>query len=255
VIVNRLWQHHFGRAIVATPSDFGSQGALPTHQELLDFLASELIRNGWHLKEIHRLILTSSAYRQSSELDSAKLKADPDNLLIWHHPRQRLEGEAIRDVMLSISGMMDATMFGPGSLDEGQKRRSIYFQIKRSQLIPMMSLFDGPDSLQGLPIRSTTTIAPQALALMNNSHVQEYAKGFAKRLLPQAEGSVAEAVKSGYLIALSRPVGADDLADAISFIETQAKSYRDAGHVDALELALADFCQAVMSLNEFIYIE
>ena len=160
VIVNRIWQHHMGRGIVATPSDFGTQGSAPSHPRLLDWLASELIRNQWQLKPIHRLILNSSVYKQSSDTNEARLTQDSENTLFWHHQELRLEGEVIRDAMLAISGQMDATMFGPGTLEPDMKRRSIYFFIKRSQLIPMMTLFDGPDTLQGIAVRSNTTVAP-----------------------------------------------------------------------------------------------
>src|SRR5262249_28234691 len=125
VIVNRLWQHHMGRGIVATPSDFGTQGERPTHPELLDWLAGELIRNGWRLKPIHKLIMTSKAYMQSSANDPARAKIDRDNKLCWRFNRRRLEAEIVRDSMLSVSGLLDENMFGPGTLDESMKRRSI----------------------------------------------------------------------------------------------------------------------------------
>ncbi|HEV7223138.1 MAG TPA: DUF1553 domain-containing protein, partial [Pirellulales bacterium] len=163
VIVNRLWQHHLGQGIVATASDFGAQGEPPTHPELLDWLAAELIRNGWRLKPIHRLIMTSAVYLESSADDPAKAALDPANKLVWRRPPRRLEAEIIRDSILSVGGLLDERMFGPGTLDENQKRRSIYFFIKRSKLIPMMVLFDAPDSLSGIGVRPNTTIAPQAL--------------------------------------------------------------------------------------------
>ena len=178
VIVNRLWQHHFGRGLVATPSDFGAQGLRPTHPELLDWLAGELIRDGWRLKSIHKLIMTSATFMESSDYDADRGKLDPENFLCWRRTRQRLEAEVIRDAMLAVSGTLDETMFGPGSLDEGQHRRSIYFTIKRSKMIPMLALFDAPDTLQSAGTRPITTVAPQALWMMNNPQVQECAKAF-----------------------------------------------------------------------------
>ncbi|MCA9071626.1 MAG: DUF1553 domain-containing protein, partial [Planctomycetaceae bacterium] len=142
VIVNRLWQHHMGRGIVSTPSDFGSQGTRPTHPELLDFLANELIRGGWKLKPIHKLILTSAVYRQSGEDNLIAAKVDPENHLWWHRGATRLEAEVIRDALLSVSGSLDQTMFGKGSLDQENPRRSVYLTVKRSSLIPILQLFD-----------------------------------------------------------------------------------------------------------------
>jgi mono/diheme cytochrome c family protein len=255
VIVNRLWQHHIGRGIVATPSDFGAQGERPTHPELLDWLAGELIRQGWHLKPIHKLIMTSAVYTQTSEYDTARASLDPDNTLSWRRSNRRLEAEAIRDAMLATSGTLDATMFGPGSLDEGQRRRSIYFTTKRSQLIPILLLFDAPDSLQGTGDRPSTTIAPQALLMMNNPHVQGYARAFARRLVPAYGASPSEAVRAGYWIALGRVPDEDERADTVAFLAEQVESYRGRGPAEAVELALADFCRTLMSLNEFLYVE
>ncbi len=182
VIVNRLWQHHLGRGIVATTSDFGTQGTRPTHPELLDWLAIELVHGGWRLKPIHKLILTSAVYLESDTSDPARASADPDNLLCWHRSGKRLEAEIIRDALLSASGVLDSQMFGSGTLDETMRRRSIYFFVKRSQLVPMMTLFDAPDSLQDIALRPTTMVAPQALLMMNSPIVRGYAEGFAARV-------------------------------------------------------------------------
>ena len=135
MIVNRLWQHHMGRGIVATPSDFGIRGERPTHPELLDCLANELIRNGWKLKPIHKLIMTSAVYQQARPTRRG-CKLDRDNTLFWRRPAQRLEAEVDPRLLLAISGQLDATMYGPGTLDETSKRRSIYFTVKRSKLMP-----------------------------------------------------------------------------------------------------------------------
>jgi hypothetical protein len=255
VIVNRLWYYHMGRGIVATPSDFGKTGERPTHSELLDWLASELIRNEWRLKPIHKLIMTSAVYTQSNSIDERRLAADRDNTLFWHRPGRRLEAEVIRDSMLAVSGSLDATQFGPGTLDPKHRRRSIYFFVKRSQLVPMITLFDGPDTLQDLPCRVSTTIAPQALMLMNNSIVRERAVEFARRLKPAADSSLADAIRLAYEITLSRAPAPDELIDAEAFLNEQSTAYRKAGKADAADLALADFCQTLMSLNEFVYVE
>jgi hypothetical protein len=244
-----------GRGIVATPSDFGSRGEPPTHPELLDWLAAELIRNGWRLKPIHKLIATSSVYLQSSRWDEEKAKLDPDNHLFWRRLPHRLEAEVIRDALLAVSGTLDPRMFGPGTLDPSTNRRSIYFTVKRSKLMPMMQVFDAPEALGGVAQRPTTTIAPQALLLMNNPNVRAYAKAFAKRIAGNSGTPPEVVVRSGYLTALARSPAPEELAEGISFIKQQIDSYSAAGKTNAGELAFADFCQILMCLNEFVYVE
>jgi hypothetical protein len=255
VIVNRLWQHHFGRGIVSTPNDFGARGAAPLHPELLDWLAGELIRCGWKLKEMHRLIMTSAVYMQSSGFDEASSAIDRENALLWRKSPTRLEAEVIRDSLLAASGLLDKTMLGRGTLDESTRRRSIYFTIKRSKLIPMMLTFDAPDALSSAGERSTTTVAPQALILMNNDNTRSFAKAFARRIAPDAAADLAGVVRSAYVIALARQPTDEELADGLAFLATQAASYQSAGRADARELALADFCQVLLCLNEFVYVE
>jgi hypothetical protein len=255
VIVNRLWQHHMGRGLVATPSDFGVRGEKPTHPELLDWLATELIAGGWKLKSIHKLIMTSAVYQQDSRSDETRLAADRDNRLYWRRPVRRLEAEAIRDSLLAVSGVLDTRMYGPGTLDEGSKRRSIYFTVKRSKLMPMMVVFDMPDALTSMGERPTTTIAPQALYLLNDPQVRTYAHAFARRVGPDAKTSAENSVTAAYRIALGRPPTAEELADALSFVKNQAESYAAAGKADARELALTDFCQTLMCLNDFVYVD
>ncbi len=247
VIVNRLWQHHMGRGIVTTVSDFGHRGDPPSHPELLDFLASELIRNEWKLKPIHKLIVTSAAYQESSARDEVKVKADPENKLFGHFPVRRLDAEVIRDSTLFVGGLLDESMYGPGTLDEGSKRRSIYFTMKRSKLIPSLVVFDAPDGTAGVGERTSTTIAPQSLHLMNSPQVRAAAKGFAKRLLGDGTVSNADAITRAYRMALCRPPTADERADAVGFLKDRAGPDRQA--------AMADFCQVLFCLNEFLYAE
>jgi mono/diheme cytochrome c family protein len=255
VIVNRLWQHHIGRGIVATPSDFGVQGDRPTHPELLDWLAGELVRNEWRLKPIHKLIMQSAAYRESPAFDEARAAIDPDNKLCWRHARSRLEAEVLRDALLAASGTLDETMFGPGTLDESSRRRSIYFTIKRSQLIPLMVLFDSPEPLQGIGARSATTIAPQALALMNNARIRDCARAVSDRLSAGGEQALEQQIRGGYRLVLLREPDSQELRDSQSFIQAQVDSYRATGRADAQKAALADFCQALLNLNEFVFVE
>ncbi len=255
VIVNRLWQHHMGRGIVGTPSDFGEQGEPPTHPELLDWLARELIRHGWRLRPIHKLIMTSSVYRQSADRPADKVKADSENHLLWHRPRQRLQAELIRDAMLAVSGTLDPRPFGPGTLDPNHKRRSIYFFVKRSRLVPQMVLFDAPDALQGMDRRPTTTVAPQALLVLNGPQVRSFAEAFARRISPREATPLPDAVRSGYRIALGREPSAEELSDSVQFVREQMESYRAGTPSNPRQTALADFCQVLLGLNEFIYVD
>jgi hypothetical protein len=271
VIVNRLWQHHFGQGLVATPNDFGVQGTRPTHPELLDWLAGELIRGGWRLKPMHKLIMTSATYRQTSHrprpLAAGQSTADSENDLLRHQNVRRLEAEAIRDSLLAVSGALDPAMFGPGTLDEGHRRRSIYFTIKRSKLVPMMQLFDQPEPLVSIGSRPSTTIAPQALALVNSPHIRGYAHQFARRLLASYRQSPAAAVRQGYIAAVYRAPDAEDLAASVAFLAAQEKRYagqqsatgngenRSVTTGNPTELALADFCQVLFGLNEFVFVE
>ena len=253
VIVNRLWQHHMGRGIVATPSDFGTRGELPTHPELLDWLAAELIRHQWELKPLHRQMLTSSVYRQSCDIDESRASIDRENKLLWHRARRRLEAEIIRDAILATSGQLNDRLYGPGQLDEGHRRRSLYFTVKRSQLMPSMTVFDAPDGTTPVSERPQTTIAPQALLLMNNQNVREASRQFAIRLRPIAETSLDEAVRLGYLTTVSRTPGIDELASAIDFLRQQKAAYSTTDPNESLTRALVDFCQVLFCLNEFIY--
>ena len=255
VIVNRLWQHHFGRGLVATPNDFGLQGTKPSHPELLDWLATELIRNGWHLKPIHHLMLASATYQQSAQLDATRLAADPANLLYSRRTPERLQAEAIRDSLLSVSGVLDTTQYGPGSLDSASRRRSIYFTVKRSQMIPAMQAFDAPEPLVSQGTRPTTTVAPQALWLMNNPHVRSWAAAFAQRFVQDANRSSDDAIQRAYSLALNRPPTPMELTDAREFLDQQMNRYRSEQKKDAREQAFTDFAQVVLSLNEFIYVD
>ena len=255
VIVNRLWQHHFGQGLVATPNDFGVQGAKPSHPELLDWLASQLIQNGWRIKPMHALILSSATYQQGSKTDPAALKLDPGNTLVSHRSPQRLQAEAIRDSLLFVSGTLDTNMFGPGTLDEASRRRSIYFTVKRSQLIPAMQVFDAPEPLVSQGTRPTTTVAPQALLLMNSRHVRSWAESFAKRCSTDQGISLTTSITKAYSLALSRAPSKDERTEALRFIERQTTRYRAEGKTDAPQRALIDLAQVVLSLNELIYVE
>jgi mono/diheme cytochrome c family protein len=252
VIVNRIWQHHFGRGLVATPNDFGTAGERPSHPELLDWLANDLVEHGWQLKRLHHLIMNSSVYMQSAEFDEARAEIDRENTLIWRWQPRRLEAEAIRDSLLAVSGRLDSTMYGPGSLDENMTRRSIYFFIKRSQLIPTMMLFDWPEHLVSIGQRSSTTIAPQALMLMNS----EQGRACALALASQLPGlSQSDAIHSAYQRVFARSPNAQEASLALAFLKKQAALYQQREIAQAQHTALVDFCQSLMCMNEFVYIE
>ena len=214
-----------------------------------------MIEGGWRLKDLHKLIMTSAVYMQSTEKDEVRSASDPDNLLIWHQRRSRLEAEIIRDAMLAASGQLDRTQFGPGTLDESHRRRSIYFTIKRSQLVPSMMLYDAPDSLTSLGQRATTIVGPQALAMLNNEQVVAYAAAFARRLLGGDVVKPEENIRRAYQIALARPPDAEELSDALDFLSRSRSLYESSGHEKPAEQALADFCQVLFCLNEFLYAE
>jgi hypothetical protein len=166
-----------------------------------------------------------------------------------------LEAEVIRDAILSVSSQLDDRLYGPGRLDEGHQRRSLYFTMKRSQLIPSMTVFDAPDGTTPVADRSETTIAPQALLLMNNPHVRDASQKFAAKLLPVARGSLESAVRLGYLTAVSREPTVEELVNSVQFLASQSASYSPTESDARLAKGLEDFCQVLFCLNEFVYVE
>jgi hypothetical protein len=250
VIVNRLWQHHMGHGIVGTPNDFGVQGDAPTHPELLDYLARELIKNGWRLKPIHKLIMTSAVYMQSNKVNPTNLTLDSQNHLWWRHPTRRLEAEAVRDNILAVGGTLDPKMYGPGTLDGNSPRRSVYLTVKRSQMIPLLQMFDVPEALQSIGERSVTTVPTQSLAFMNSPLVRGAAQKLAVRVRAKTD---AESIDKAYLIALARRPTDAERQRMSGFIAREAKSYGKMPQ--ARDQALTDFCQVLLCLNEFIYVD
>ncbi|MDA0347949.1 MAG: DUF1549 domain-containing protein [Verrucomicrobia bacterium] len=250
VFVNRIWHYHFGRGLVATPSDFGKQGGDPSHPELLEWLAHDFVEHGWDVKRLQKQIMTSAVYRQTSAVDPSKAQADVENTLLWRFPGRRVEAEVIRDSLLQVSGLLDRTQFGPGTRDPDMLRRSIYFFIKRAALIPEMTLFDWPEHLVGIGQRASTTIAPQALEFLNGTQTRRFAEGLAKRL-SKDEGVEAQ-IKLAYQIVLNRFPKQEEITMGIEFLQTQQAVYRDQGFDE--NKALIDYCQSLLSLNEFLYI-
>ena len=249
VIVNRLWHHHFGRGLVGTPSDFGTRGERPTHPDLLDWLATALLRNKWRLKPVHKLIMMSATYRlafrgaAAEEAFVQNSNRDPGNRLLWRREPRRLDAEAIRDNLLSVGGRLDLEMFGPGTLKQNGPRRSIYLTIKRSRLIPWLQLFDAPDSLQGVGQRQATTTAPQGLAMLNSPLVDSCVAGMVARLREKHLDNLEDYIREGFLLA----VGREPLAEET----TLCRELLVPGNPDAKR----DFCQMLLCLNEFIVVE
>lgn len=270
-IVNRLWQHHFGQGLVRTPNDFGLQGDTPSHPELLDWLAGELIRSGWRLKHIHRLILNSAAYRLSTDNDPTRRGLDPEDRLVWRRRPLRLEAEALRDSILAVSGSLNEKMYGPAvrpsipveatltrskdkwpaNVVEGAEtwRRSVYVFAKRSVRLPWFETFDAPDGNTSCGRRVPTTVPTQALALMNEPFVREQARRFAARLTAsETQAGSSAQVKLAYRIALGRFPSGSELDAAVTFLE---QSEDPAGRYTAL----VDFCHVLFTLNEFMFVD
>jgi hypothetical protein len=260
VIVNRLWHHHFGRGITATPNDLGTQGEAPTHPELLEWLAGRLVEGGWGLKQIHRLIVTSATYRQAGKVQEAKRAKDPDNKLLWCRTPVRLEGESIRDALLLVAGMLDTKMYGPGTLDVKSPRRSVYLTIKRSQPVSLLQVFDQPEPVLSVGARGTATVPTQALTMMNSPFVRMAAEGLATRAREAVGIGSAPAGAAGesvidycFTVALSRKPRPAELARFTSLLAArQQAAGTDPKRQDA---ALADICHLMLCLNEFVYVD
>jgi len=247
VYVNRVWQYHFGRGLVATASDFGVKGAKPSHPELLDWLASELLRTG-STKHVHRLIVSSSTYRQASTGDAANAKRDPENQYFWRWSPRRLEAEAIRDSYLAVSGELDRKLGGPGdTADDKSLRRSVYLFQKREAPPKVQALFDGPIGMtESCAKRQMTTVALQPLYLLNSNFSVERAKALATRVAKAAGDDRDRQIATTFRLALGRTPDAQEIALGRRFFERLASQP---------ESALAHYCQAIMNLNEFVYLE
>jgi hypothetical protein len=272
VLANRLWQYHFGRGIVRSPNNFGLQGDRPTHPELLDWLAAELVRHGWRLKPLHRLILTSNAYRMSSRGNPAALAADPANDLFWRFDMRRLSAEEIRDSILAVTGTLSLKQYGPGvyvdipkevlagqsmpgngwgkSPPEEQARRSVYIHVKRSLLTPILERFDAAETDRSSPVRFTTTQPTQALLMLNSEFLDKQAELFARRLRREAGPDVKEQVVLALRLATTRSPSGAEVRRGVQLIK--ALQRQDGASVDA---ALKYFCLVVLNLNELVYLD
>lgn len=252
MIVNRLWQHHLGEGIVSTPNDFGAQGQRPTHPELLDWLAAELIKGGWKLKPIHKLIMLSATYQQGHEVTPENLKIDPSNQFLWYFKPQRLEAEIIRDALLAVGGNLEARMYGPSIMDD-TPRRSVYLRVKRSELIPFMTVFDAPEPTQSIGARIDTTVPTQALTMMNSPFVRQQAEKLAARIKPQADKSLPEAIDAAYRLTFGRAPNETESQRMLAFIDSQKVAL--GGAPADVDRALVEFCHVLLCLNEFVYVD
>ena len=247
VLVNRLWQHHFGEGIVRTPSNFGRLGEPPTHPELLDWLARRFIESGWSVKAMHRLILGSAAYQQSSLASRDAMEKDPDNRLLGRQNRRRLEAEAFRDALLSTAGTLDPSRGGPADPDPGSRRRMIYLRVSRTSRSPFESLFDGADPTAHTDRRTVSTVAPQALFLLNHPFVLEQAAALARRVLsPDLRDPAARLDRLCRLLYGRR---------ATSEETPLARQVLDQFSADGEEKAWTELARVLLCTNEFVTLD
>ena len=287
VMANRIWHYHFGQGVVGSPSDFGAMGQRPTHPELLDWLSSEFVRSGWDMKHMHKLIVMSNTYQQSSAHNEVAAKADSRNRLLWKFPRQRLEGEVIRDSSLAVAGLLNGKVGGPSVYPElpvgagtprgGWKtakdpadanRRSIYIFVRRNARFPMMEVFDMPDTHESCGRRNITNTAPQALTMLNDKVSYEWSQAFATRVLKSAGLDDKAQVEQAYRLAYGRRPDGWEKDTAMTFFDQHGKLLAErrsrneelalpsevpAGMDPARAAALVDFCHMLLNSNEFVY--
>jgi hypothetical protein len=287
VIVNRVWQHHFGKGIAASSSDLGFKGEQPANPQLIDWLATEFVREGWSLKKLHKTIMLSATYQQSSQFRADAAQRDPEDKLLWRYPRQRLEGEVIRDAALYVSGNLNPKMGGPSIYpelpngmekaggwrvskeQEERNRRSIYIFVKRNLRYPMFETFDMPDTHESCARRNCTTSPLQALSMMNDALTLEWARGFASRVLSQAGPDRRNQIDCAYRIAFGRlPTDSEcSLVDHFFSEHSQIIEQRLRGNelvalpdempasISLVQAAtLEDFCHMLLNSNEFVYL-
>jgi hypothetical protein len=283
VIVNRVWQYHFGEGLVRTPSDFGTMGEAPTHPELLDWLAEWFVKEGWSIKKLHRLILTSNTYRMSKQWNKEYAEEDPEDRLLWRVPYRRLEVEAIRDSILAVSGRLNPKMGGPsmfplipkealeGSSDPDKiwkasdekeaSRRTVYACVKRSMVVPLLEVLDLCDSARSAAKRNVTSVAPQALTLFNSEFVNRQAKYLAERLKKEVGDDPEKQIEKAYRLASCRPPSKKESERLAGFLQDEsAKLIKEAEKTkkpldpkNAREAALVQACRVIFNLNEFVY--
>lgn len=262
VMVNRIWQYHFGQGLVVTPNDFGRMGGRPSHPELLDYLANEFVQSGYSVKHMHRLILNTNTWKQASDTVNAKaVEKDPENKLLWKYSRRRLSAEELRDAALAVSGNLNPKMGGPSIMipierelvdalykptqwqvhpdPSEHKRRSIYLIAKRNLHLPMMEVFDAPDGLVSCPRRESSTHAPQALELLNGRFSNDQAEVLAEKLKKRSGGKLERMVDEAYLLLAGRKPNVKERQIGIEF---------------AKQVSAKEFALGMLNLNAFLYV-
>ena len=287
VIVNRIWQHHFGHGLVRTPGDFGVRGEHPSHPMLLEYLAHDFVENGWRIKRLQRMILRSAVWQQGSSPTNAETSTgsinpstvDPSNRLLWKMTPRRLEAEAMRDAMLVISGTLSLEAGGPGFKpyippeanvarniqggdypknapdDATTRRRSVYMFHKRLVPYPLFQAFDRPDLMTSCARRQNTTVAPQAIALLNDRFVRSVSRDFAKRLVRSSGDDERQLVEAAFQLSFCRSPNDIEMAASTSFIQAQTKNRKSRKDKNQRLEAITDFCQSLFGLNEFVYVD
>jgi hypothetical protein len=282
VMVNRLWLHSFGKGLVPSPENFGVSGEPPSHPELLEWLGGEFARNGWRVKPVLKLLMTSTAYRQASHRDATAAdkaadpeKVDPSNSLYWHMPLRRLEAEVVRDAILTVSGQLDPAAGGPpvrtlaradGMVVVDAKslpnpssanRRSVYLLFRRAYNLSLLSVFDQPLVAINCPRRDASAVALQSLTMLNDAFVTEQARHFAHRAARSGAASNEEVIRAAYRLALARQPDPAELAICTQLLDRQAASFRAAGRPgqEANSMALEHLCHALLNTSEFLYVE
>lgn len=267
VMVNRIWAHHFGTGIVATVDNLGTSGARPTHPKLLEFLADYFIDHGWSIKAMHRLIMTSAVYRQQSTSSADRVQVDPANRLLARFPLRRLDAEAIRDGQLFLSGELDFQQFGPyvpshrtseGVVDvagqtPGSRRRSVYIQQRRTQVVTFLQLFDAPAMVATCGRRVSSTVPLQSLAFLNSDFARQRARAFAQRLQRESAQSPNQRLDLAWKLLSARLPTMAERQLCEQFIDQQKDAY--AGKPDADIRIWADLCQMLLASNAFLYVE
>jgi hypothetical protein len=266
VMVNRIWQWHFGEGLVRTPNNFGKLGERPTHPELLDYLASRFVQSGWSIKQMHRLLMLSNAYRMSASPSTEQLEKDQEDRLFSRFEPRRLEVEEIRDALLTLDSSLDLTIGGAMMEGEGTdkefaearkslhpdstKRRTVYLPVRRSNLPTLFSLFDFGDAAVSNEQRTQTNVAPQALYMMNSEFVAERAGALASKLLADVSLDDAARVRQAYKVVLNRSAAPQSVDAALSYIA----GFPAEGADDARQLAWTSFCRTLIASNDFLFV-
>jgi hypothetical protein len=254
VIVNRLWQHHFGRGLVGTPDNFGKLGEPPSHPELLDYLTLRFIEQGWSLKSLHREMMLCATYQLSTDRDDSNMQTDADNRYLWRMNRQRLDVEAWRDALLAISGRLDRSLHGPSTnlADAANNRRTVYAFISRHELDNMLRLFDFPDANITSSTRSETTVPQQQLFVLNSPFMIEQAKAFASRIQMQGGPNPEDQIQFAYMTAFGRPPSDRELNIALRYLQAQdTEEVQSKNKLNRWER----YAQVLLASNEFMYLD